>query len=323
MKSINKVKLFLTFTFLISFTLAGLYRLSGLDYSDGNKFIILGIMYMFIPAISVILVDKVIHKEKLKTNLFISFKFNKWFIVAWLIMPVISFATLGISLLFPDVFYSPEMSGMIKRFEAILSPEQIEQMKESLENLPFNPILIALFQGLIAGITINAVAAFGEELGWRGFLLREFKEMSFFKASIIIGFIWGIWHAPIILMGHNYPQHPEIGVVMMTIFCILLTPVFIYITIKSKSVIAAAILHGTLNGTAGLSMMKIDGGNDLITGITGLAGFICLIIVLLLFFIYDNKVSKEKIMLKRIEESLYTSLLLKYHYSHKAADCLS
>jgi hypothetical protein len=124
-----------------------------------------------------------------------------------------------------------------------------------------------LFQGLFAGITINALFAFGEELGWRGFLLRQFRQMSFIKASLTIGFIWGIWHAPMILMGHNYPQHPEIGVLMMIVFCILITPFHLYITIKAKSVIAAAILHGTLNATAAISIIGISGNKRLIPNV--------------------------------------------------------
>lgn len=38
----------------------------------------------------------------------------------------------------------------------------------------------------------------GEELGWRGFALMELqKKHTPLKASIIIGFWWGLWHLPI------------------------------------------------------------------------------------------------------------------------------
>ncbi|NDP20948.1 MAG: CPBP family intramembrane metalloprotease [Paludibacter sp.] len=304
MKSINKTTLFLILTFVISYSLAGVYRLLGFDASNRLAFTILGATYMFIPAICVVIVKKIILKENLKSDLFISFKINKWFFVAWLIMPIISFCTLGISLLFPDVTYSSGMTGLIERYKELLTPEQIEQMKTSLAALPVNAIWITLLQGLAAGITINAVAAFGEELAWRGFLLQQFKEMSFLKASLVIGFIWGIWHAPLILMGHNYPQHPQIGVFMMTILCILITPIFIYLTIKAKSVIAAAIAHGTMNATAGISIMLIAGGNDLTVGMTGLTGFIALAVFLIGIFVYDQFISKDKIMTKKISNYL-------------------
>lgn len=164
-----------------------------------------------------------------------------------------------------------------------------------MAKLPVHPIWIALMQGLIAGITINAVAGFGEELGWRGFLQREFGYMGFWISSALIGLIWGIWHAPLILQGHNYPEHPVTGAFMMTVWCMLLAPIFSYIRIKSKSVIAAAIIHGSLNATYGLSIMLIKGGNDLIIGITGGAGFIVLSIVNLCIFLFDPSIRERSI----------------------------
>lgn len=304
MKRINRTYLFLILTFLISFSLVGLYLLIGGTYDNSLSATILAVFYMFIPMISALIVTKLIHKEPLQRNLFISFKINRWFFVAWLITVLISFGTLGISLLFPDVTYSPEMVGMISRFEDMFTAQELAQMKESMESFPVHPVWLAVIQGLIAGPTVNAIAGFGEELGWRGFLLRSFRKMHFMKASLIIGLIWGIWHSPLILMGHNYPEHPVFGVFMMTIWCILLTPLFLYITIKAKSVIAAAILHGTLNATAGVSIMVVQGGNDLTVGMTGLAGFVSLLIFLIGFFIIDRYLTKENMMTSSISNYL-------------------
>ena len=139
------------------------------------------------------------------------------------------------------------------------------------------------------GITINAVAAFGEELGWRGLLQREFGFMGFWKSSAIIGLVWGIWHGPIILQGHNYPEHPHAGVLMMILFCLLLSPLFSYVRLKAQSVIAAAVIHGSLNATVGLAIIVVKGGNDLTVGVTGLAGFIVLTLVNLGIFIFARK----------------------------------
>ncbi len=298
MKKINKTTSFLILVFAISYSMVGIFTLLGGELKTTSGLII-AIAYMFTPTLSVLIVEKFIHKEKIKP-LGISFKINKWFIVAWLITPVIGFGTFAISLLFPEVSYSPDMSGIMKQFESTMTPEQMEQMKNSMETLPIHPVFITLFEGLFAGITVNAIAGFGEELGWRGFLLHKFRNMSFFKGSVLIGFIWGIWHAPIILLGHNYPQHPQFGVIMMIIWCILLTPLFNYIRIKSKSVIAASIMHGTLNGTAGIALLLVKGGNDLSVGITGLAGFIALALSIFGVFIYDNWISREKIMTNKI-----------------------
>ena len=131
---------------------------------------------------------------------------------------------------------------------------------------------------MVAGLTINAVFAFCEEVAWRGYLLDALKDMGFWKKALLIGFIWGLWHAPVILMGHNYPEHPVGGVFMMILFCMALAPVFQYFAEKGKSVVPVAIAHGTMNATAGLATVYLTANNDLLCGSCGLIGIIVLIL---------------------------------------------
>lgn len=299
MKNLSKTTQFFIILFGISYIAAALFYLLGGKLSTPEGFAF-AILYMFTPLVATIIVQKLIHKEELKRSLLISFKINKWFFVACFLPPVIILTSLAVALLFPGVSYSPGMEGFLAKFESMLSPGEMEEMRLSMESMPIHPIIMILLQGIFAGITINAIAGFGEEIGWRGFLIRQFKGMSFVKASLIIGFVWGIWHAPLILMGHNYPEFPIIGVGMMTIMCILFSPLFLYITIKAKSVIAASIMHGTINGTVALSIVSITGGHELAVGIMGLAGFIAIGLFIALFFLYDKYLSKERIMNKTI-----------------------
>jgi len=296
----KKSLLFIELTFFFSWLIAFLFFILGGKWNTPSAFVV-AIVYMFIPMTIAIIVQKFVYKQPLLELLGISFKLNSWFLVAWLLPPIITFATLGVSLFFPGVEYSPEMTEWFERFKSILTPEQLEQMKSKTATFPIHPIWVGLLQGLLAGITINAVTGFGEELGWRGLLQREFGYMGFRKSSAIIGIIWGIWHAPVILQGHNYPQHPLAGVMMMTIFTLLLSPIFSYVRIKAKSVIATAIMHGSLNGTGGLAIMVIKGGNDLSIGMTGLAGFIVLVLVNIGLFTYDRFFAKEPITIRRMD----------------------
>jgi len=183
------------------------------------------------------------------------------------------------------------MEGMLDQLIGKIPEDQIALMRENIQNSPVHPVWLALIQGMLAGMTINAVAGFGEEYGWRELLFRETGHLGFWKSSLLTGSIWGIWHGPIILHGHNYPEHPVAGVIMMTVWCILLAPLFTYIRYKSRSVIAAAILHGTLNGTVGIAVMTVSGGNDLTRGMTGFAGFIVLAALNLILIPF---VKKEK-----------------------------
>lgn len=295
MKKIDKTWLFLMFVFGISYLMAGVFLALGWEFAS-VKGMIMTIAYMFTPALSVIIVEKLVYQEEILNRLLVSFQLNWWFLAAVILPPILAFLTFSVSLLLPGVSFAPGMEGMFARYETILTAEQLAEMKNNLDSMPVHPVLFILLQGLVAGVTINAFAGFGEELGWRGFLVRQFEKMKFWKAAGIIGFIWGIWHAPIILMGHNYPQHPVAGVFMMTVWCILLSPLFLYITIKSKSVIAASILHGTINATGALSVLLISGGNDLLVGLTGLAGMIALAAVVAVFIVYDSYISREKVM---------------------------
>lgn len=105
------------------------------------------------------------------------------------------------------------------------------------------------------GTTVNAVFALGEEFGWRGYLLWELAPLGFWKASGLIGALWGIWHAPVIIEGYNYPSFPVLGVGLMTVACIAFSPLYTYLVVRAESVIAAAFLHGVFNGSAGLVLV--------------------------------------------------------------------
>ncbi|HID56138.1 TPA: CPBP family intramembrane metalloprotease [Candidatus Poribacteria bacterium] len=280
----RKIALFLGMTFSINWIMAGLFWALGGRWNTPQA-VILGVLYMFVPALCAVIVQKGIYRQPMRIPLGISFRLNRWFLVAWLLPPVLSFVSVGVSLLLPDISLSPNASGFFERYSSILPPERLEEMRRQMEEMPINPIWLSLIQGLTAGATINAVAAFGEELGWRGFLQRELSDMGFWRSSLLIGLIWGIWHAPIILQGHNYPQHPTSGVLMMTAFCLLLGPIFSYIRVKSRSVIAAAVAHGSLNGTAGISILILKGGSDLTVGLLGFAGLIVLALTNFILFL--------------------------------------
>lgn len=70
--------------------------------------------------------------------------------------------------------------------------------------------LVALQLALMPGAAfINLLPALGEELGWRGWLLPKPLPLGTLPALLVSGVIWGLWHAPIILLGYNYPDAPR------------------------------------------------------------------------------------------------------------------
>jgi len=286
--NLRKILIFLGLTFLVCWLILPIYFVLGGKW-NGSYTLIALVVYMFVPMTMAIIVQKFIYHEPLREPLGIWFKPNRWFLYAWLLPPLLGIATLGVSLLLPGIRYTPGMDGMFERYGSLLTPEQLRLMRDQIAAAPIHPFWMVLLSGLIAGITINAVAGFGEELGWRGLLQRELAPLGFWKSSLLIGVIWGIWHAPIILQGYNYPQHPLLGVLMMTIFTTLFAPLISFARVKSKSVIAAAIMHGTLNGTVGIAILLIAGGDDLTTGLLALPGFIVLAIANVILFFYMRR----------------------------------
>lgn len=277
--------LFAILVILISWTAAALFYLLNGNLQTTAGFVF-ATGYMFFPLLSVVIVQA-IHKEPILKGLGVSFKLNRWFAVAWLLPVVFNVAAMFASALFPPMRFSTETP---------ILQDALAQMSQSIPDIDAYKLLaITIVSGLSAGITINALFAFGEEIAWRGWLLKQFEGVTFLKASLIIGVFWGIWHAPLIAMGHNYAQHPFIGLGMMIVCCVLLTPVIQYIRVKSKSVITAAIFHGTLNAGAGMSLMYIDNFNDLLSGSAGLAGFLVLLVINCSLFAIDKWVTKENI----------------------------
>lgn len=107
---------------------------------------------------------------------------------------------------------------------------------------------------------LNLIPCLGEEWGWRGYLLPKVAQrMKFLPTILLTGFIWGIWHAPIIVTGHNYgvgyPGYPWAGVGAMCLFCIVGGTLLSYVTLKVKSCWPAVLAHGALNGTASIGAL--------------------------------------------------------------------
>lgn len=265
----KKILIFLAVCFTISLVSAGVFYKTGgsLKTVTGGLF---AMAYMIIPLLSVLL-TQLITKEKLFSDIGLSFKVNRWWWISWLVvMPLFAIISIPVSLLMPGVEFSAENATLKSATEALAA--------QGLPGSVGAYLLITMISAWIAGITINALLAFGEEAAWRGFLYRCFSGIGFWKKSLIIGAIWGLWHAPLILMGHNYPDHPVAGVFMMTAFCMLLSPLMVFIREKSGSVVVAAIAHGTMNAVAALPMLFVAEYNDLICAPTGVAAFLVLLV---------------------------------------------
>lgn len=105
------------------------------------------------------------------------------------------------------------------------------------------------------GVLVASLSAFGEELGWRGWLLPNLLPLGTWPALLLSGAIWGVWHAPLILLGYNYQRTDVLGLLLMVGWCMLLGVLIGWLRLRSASVWPAVIAHGAVNAAVGALLL--------------------------------------------------------------------
>ena len=158
---------------------------------------------------------------------------------------------------------------------------QAGQSAGGVEQVPYLAFVLLMgLQSVIVASLFALLIAFGEEYGWRGFLQGELIKMGRVKGIALLGVIWGVWHAPIIAMGHNYPGYPVLGILLMIAYCVCLGFILGYAMLKSGSVWLAAYLHAVNNQVLSfLSMMVYKPGDPVWSFGAGIYGIILMAVV--------------------------------------------
>ncbi len=66
-------------------------------------------------------------------------------------------------------------------------------------------LLAQLPFAVFLGPALNIFTTFGEEWGWRGYLVpKTAARLRIVPTLLVTGVIWGLWHAPLTIIGHNY-----------------------------------------------------------------------------------------------------------------------
>jgi hypothetical protein len=91
------------------------------------------------------------------------------------------------------------------------------------------------------------VFTFGEEYGWRGYLLPGLLPLGEIRASVQLGLIWGVWHLPLLLAGLNYPGvNVWLAIIVFTFVTVALSFTYIWFYVAaSGSVLVAAVFHAS------------------------------------------------------------------------------
>ncbi len=207
----------------------------------------------------------------------------RWWVVAWVGPALLTIVGLVIYFgVFPQ-HYDADLTTLRM---------MLEDAPIDLETVNLWLIAVAqVAQGILLSPLINGLFTFGEEFGWRGYLQPKLMTIGPRRAMALLGVIWGVWHWPVILMGHNYgldyPGAPVLGPLAMVWFTLMVGPLLGWLTFKARSVWPAVIGHAALNGIANLGTIFAWGEpNPLLgplpVGIVGGAAFAVVGLVLLL-----------------------------------------
>ncbi|VAV97867.1 hypothetical protein MNBD_ALPHA06-935 [hydrothermal vent metagenome] len=267
----QQIGLFIILCFGFSWSIAALlWRTGGLASPFGPTLIF---VYMWGPAFAALLCTWLFDRNRWQQALgFTSWPRWSWVLAIAVAVILVAGSTM-ISLLGPEVSWVGLQAG----FAQVLAEQGVskDKLPMPLEQLVWLQIGI----GLPVGILINGVLLLSEELGWRGWLYDRWRVLGFWRGNLAIGFVWGVWHAPIIAMGHNYPGQPVSGIFLMIGFCLLLAPIIGWFREVGRSVFAASIFHGSINALAGIGLMVIAIPDMPWRGLVGIGGFVMLAIV--------------------------------------------
>lgn len=169
-----------------------------------------------------------------------------------------------------------------------------------------NPImlLLVLLISLISG-------PLNEEFGWRGYALDKLLlRFGFFGASMILGFIWGIWHLPWYFTPgqaqYNLLQDSVFHAIMFIPSVMMLSSFVTFVYIKTKrSILAGALVHmfSNLIGSQLLSSYTTE-----ISIIIRYANMVFFAIIMLYVFFskkFENEVEEQIATIKEDEEKLF------------------
>jgi membrane protease YdiL (CAAX protease family) len=109
------------------------------------------------------------------------------------------------------------------------------------------------WKNILPGIPVTILVLIffiaGEEIGWRGFLQTPLIDaFGVVGGVIILGLIWGIWHAPVALRGHNLrSDFWAEAFVVYPLMCVCYSFPLAFLTIGSGSIWPALVFHATNN----------------------------------------------------------------------------
>lgn len=264
------VRVFLALAFGLAWTLEGVALALGVRFTSLTlRSTALLASVMFAPGLAALVVRRFITREGFATA---GLRRGPWrpYLLVWIGVPLLVAGIYAFTILIGLGRFDPTLATLTARMREMAHGQP-------LPHLPSPPVLSAAIfaQSLTLGVLATSVFTFGEEFGWTGYLLVRLLPLGRWRAALIYGAIWGIWHAPVIAGGFNYPGYPVAGVVMMCALTIAFAFTQTALRLRFDSVLLTSFFHASIN-THGLGVlpMFVIGVSPILGGITGAVGVV-------------------------------------------------
>ncbi|KAB1197717.1 MULTISPECIES: CPBP family intramembrane glutamic endopeptidase [Haloferax] len=253
---------------LVAFGLAGatalvVFATGGLTNSPQVAFglplwlVLVSTFYMFSPAVANVVTRVVTGEGWANMRLRPAFRSNgRTYLLAWLAPGF--FIAIGAAVffvLFP-VYFDPDATALRGVLPAGTSFELV--------------VVAQIVQALVLGATVNTFFAFGEEFGWRAYLLQKLLPLGPRRALLVLGVVWGAWHWPLIALGYNYgfdyPGAPWTGFLAMVWMTTMFGVFLAWVALRADSVWPPALAHGMFNAFGSLGVIFATAGAPSLLG---------------------------------------------------------
>jgi len=129
---------------------------------------------------------------------------------------------------------------------------------------------VSLLAAATIGTAVSCVSAFGEEVGWRGYMLTRLIAAGVPRPVLASGVIWALWHVPLILSGqYAAGSYPRVSALIFVAGVVALGYLAAYVRLQSGSVWPAVVLHGAWNAIIQGTFDRATVGSALAVGESG------------------------------------------------------
>ncbi|MEU2943841.1 CPBP family intramembrane glutamic endopeptidase [Nocardiopsis alba] len=238
--------------------------LNGASPSD-PAFVLASQLFMFTPAVAALLVTFLlwrpgnVRRALGLTPLRPVRRVGGYTLLAFAVFVLLPAVTLLTAVVFGVVRLDLEDFSGLREELTTLAPEAAATMPR--DGFPLEAYLVVL--GMVAvSFVPTLLMCFGEELGWRGYLLPRLLPLGVWPALLVSGVVHGLWHGPQLLI-HSLSGSFGLGDVLTFLTSVVLLGVVLgWLRLASRSVWPAVVGHAANNAfvlVIPITLMHADG----------------------------------------------------------------